>query len=549
LGPFNGHYRLNMNGTSEQSEHQHAHFLSVDTIGNWSALMPATPNLDLANNAGFLWPSVADALDTFLRRRHQNLDPYEKVWRLIHLWEAIEITLALAVMSRLIGEPAAAGILRRQREFFYGKTWDISLEQFKSMQGASQGAIDQWINILDEIARMNDPPGRFLRSVKGLLAAVEVDMAPLLLSWSKACDVPTDYKRDKVDVKTAMRYVNSFRNRLAHVPFPHDPLGEVADAVELATEQLFSVVPLSNCHEKAGQSSALTGAFRVGRCFLHGGQMEFLQEGSTEGIQFVFPCRKKAEDNEVWQAEPMLHLDSMMRPHILTRIKGHDVCEYTRFRAEANAVLVQLNGGIAASLPEPSKIEYFARPEPEAESLTVPGRPVERDQNPATAAKRDLSMSEAIEAIRSEDYDPAIEFFARLTQARPSYHIGWLRLGYAKRERAVRLDTAERVTAIRLLGEAVEDLSRASQHVDTEYQALAWYERSKAWFHLGRLQPEIEENRTNCIEDAEKAFALSDEKKFLSWLEHVQNFSGVSLGGTARGAAVVTGTLTANLGV
>jgi hypothetical protein len=59
-----------------------------------------------------------------------------------------------------------------------------------------------------------------------------------------------------------MRYVNSFRNRLAHVPFPHDPLGEVADALEAATEQLFSILPLPTAHEKNGQSSALTGAFK-----------------------------------------------------------------------------------------------------------------------------------------------------------------------------------------------------------------------------------------------------------------------------------------------
>ena len=71
-----------------------------------------------------------------------------------------------------------------------------------------------------------------------------------------------------------MRYVNSFRNRLAHVPFPHDPLEEVADALEAATEELFSIQPLPICHEKSGESSALTGAFRIGRFFLHGGNMD-----------------------------------------------------------------------------------------------------------------------------------------------------------------------------------------------------------------------------------------------------------------------------------
>jgi hypothetical protein len=486
--------------------------------------MPLIPNLEAANNSGFLWPSVSDALDTFLRRRHNNADPYERVWRLIHLWEATAITLALAVMSRLIGDAASAPILRRQREFFYGKTWDISLDQFKSMQGAADGSIDQWINILDEVAKLSDPAGRFLASTKAFLTASEVDMSPLVNAWSKACDVPPDYKRDKVEVRTAMRYVNSFRNRLAHVPFPHDPLGEVADALEMATDQLFSISPLPTAHEKGGQSSALTGAFRIGRCFLHGGHMESLVEGTSDEIQFVFPCRKKGDDNEVWQARPMLHLDSMMRPHILSRVKGHDVCEYTRFRAEANAVLVQVNGGIVQRLPEPVKGEYMLKAEESLEDVHQPvATLIVKDQVQVSEPHRELTMFEAIEAIRSEDYEPAIDFFTKLTQGRPNYHIGWLRLGYARRERAVRIAPDDCTSGAALLKLAVQDLETASQHVDVEYKALAWYERSKAWYHLGRVEPENEGYRASCVEDARKACSLSDEKKFLTWLEHVQH--------------------------
>jgi hypothetical protein len=352
----------------------------------------------------------------------------------------------------------------------------------------------------------------------------EIDMAPLVNSWSKACDVPPDYKRDKVEVRTAMRYINSFRNRLAHVPFPHDPLGEVADDLETATEQLFSIYPLPTAHEKAGQSNALTGAFRIGRCFLHGGHMESLVEAPSDDIQFVFPCRKKGDDNEVWQAQPMLLLDSMMRPHILSRVKGHDVCEYTRFRAEANAVLVLVNGGIAKRLPEPVKSEYVTKAEEPIENVEHPvAAPVAPDRVQAHVLHRDLTMFEAIEAIRSEDYETAIDFFTKLTRDRPNYHIGWLRLGYARRERAVRIAPDDGVSGGALLKLAVQDLERAAQHVDVEYQALAWYERSKAWYRLGRLEPEREQHSANCLEDAEKAFSLSDQKKFLTRLEHVQH--------------------------
>lgn len=355
-------------------------------------------------------------------------------------------------------------------------------------------------------------------------------MTSLISSWSKACDVPPDYRRDKVEVRTAIRYVNSFRNRLAHVPFPHDPLGEVADALESATEQLFSIAPVPSCHEKGGQSSPLTGAFRINRCFLRGGQMDSLPEGHSDQIQFIFPCRKRSDDNEVWSGKAMLHLDSMMRPHILTRVKGHDVCEYTRFRAEANAVIVQVDGGIVLRLPEPAKAEYVVPEEVvEVPSLTrvVPGG----SQPPVSEP---LSMSDAIEAIRSEDYDTAIKFFEALTREKPNYHIGWLRLGYARREKAVRLAPNEPTTAIEILTEAVESLSRAAEHVDPAYQALALYERSKSRYHLARLKPEDDEIRQACLADAKEASSISDEKKFFTWSEHVQRFHGGFGGSTEQ---------------
>jgi len=294
-------------------------------------------------------------------------------------------------------------------------------------------------------------------------------------------------------------------------------LGEVADALEAATEQLFGIAPLPNCHEKNGESSALTGAFRIGRCFLHGGHMESLSEAATERIQFAFPCRKRGEDTEVWPADPMLHLDAMMRPHILTRVKDHDVCEYTRFRAEANAVLVQDNSAISKLLPEPAKAEYVSTQE------EIPPPPIQHDSPEAPPSEKGItSMSDAIEAIRSEDYDGAISYFEILTRERPTYHIAWLRLGYSRREKAVRLAPNDPSAAIRFLRLSLDDLRNAAQHIDPEYQAQAWYERSKSSYHLAKLEPLDERHRRVCLEDAEKAASLSGEKKFFTWWEHIQ---------------------------
>jgi hypothetical protein len=475
------------------------------------------PNLEAASNGGYLWPSISDAVDTFLRRRHNNADPFERTWRLIHLWEAMEITLSLAAMSRMVRVEACVAVLRRQREFFYGKTWDQVTGSFKSMQGAGEGTVDQWINILDEVAKAADPPGAFLPSLKKFLTTPAIDTAHLVTSWAKACDVPNEFRKsDSIEVRTAMRYVNSFRNRLAHVPFPHDPLEEVADALESVTEQLFGISPLPKSHEKAGESSALTGAFRVGRIFLHGGAMEVLPDSVSEEILFVFPCTKKQSDSgEQWSANSSLYVDAMTRPHILTRVKGNDVGEYTRFRAEANAVLVRSGVGVANWLPEPTRAEYVTEKEEQPQTgLQTP--------ESSAAVKAATSMFEAIEAIRADEFDAAIPFFEGLTQERPSYHIAWLRLGYARREKAVRIASLDPPEAIRLLNLSITDLTRAAGHVDLEYQAQALYERSKSWYHFTGLFPEVVGDRDAYLRDAEAACAKSDESKFLSWLDHVR---------------------------
>lgn len=76
--------------------------------------------------------------------------------------------------------------------------------------------------------------------------------------------------------------------------------------------------------------------------------------------------------------------------------------------------------------------------------------------------------------------------------------------------------------AIRLLRLSLDDLRNAAQHIDLEYKAQAWYERSKSSYHLARLEPLDETHRKVCMEDAEKAATLSDEKKFFTWWEHIQ---------------------------
>jgi hypothetical protein len=401
--------------------------------------------------------------------------------------------------------------LLRQREFFYGKSWDAVTESFKKIQGAADGAIDQWINILDEVAKADEVPGRFLPSLQDFLKTEAIEVSSLVNAWSKACDVPIEFQpRGSVQVRVALRYVNSFRNRFAHVPFPHDPLEDISKALESATEQLFGVLPQPVSHEKDGISSPLTGALRIGQCFLHGSLLESLPwaEPSVD-LRLVFPCQKRGEF-EVWPADVLVHIDSMMRPHILTRIKGLDVCEYTRYRAEANAVLVLPDAGISTYLPEPDKGSYVTK------------SPSTSEEHPEETPR--LGTADALEAIRNDDFDTGIKFFSQMVRDRPEYHVAWLRLGHARREKAVRLATSDKSSAIEMLMQASDDLTIASEHIDPSYKALAHYERSKAIHRIAQLRGADEDMRNSARQEAVEACKLSNERKYQTWLDYLDAY-------------------------
>lgn len=472
--------------------------------------MVALANAEAANAAGFLWPSIADALDTFLRRKSGGAEPFERIWRLIHLWEATEITLASAAMALIRHKFPDSVELRRQREFFWGRYWNPVTESFSERPGASDGSIDQWINILDEVSKADALDDPFLLALRGLLTTNGMEVGPLLDAWGKTCDVPADFRvKEAVEVRIAMRHINGFRNRFAHVPFPHDPLAEICGALEGLTEQLFSLGPAPTAHEKAGESSALTGGLLAGNRFFHGtGHQAVPTTPASAQPIFVFPCCRVSIENG-WPTAGFIHVDTMMRNHILTRVKGPDESEFTRFRAEANAVVVLSGPGVTSLLPEPQKAEFMAPPSAEEEPPTT------------TGLQEQLDLAAALEAIRAGDYDKGIEFFSQLVTERPRYHVGWLRLGHARREKAVRLAATDPEAAKELLRQAVHDLGKATEHVDQGYQATAHYERSKAFHRLAQLDIEDPEHGAQALEEASRACELSSESRFASWRDYL----------------------------
>jgi hypothetical protein len=56
--------------------------------------MEKLANIEASDENDWLWPPLADAVGAFLRRRDEDASAYERIWRLIHVWESVTITLA-----------------------------------------------------------------------------------------------------------------------------------------------------------------------------------------------------------------------------------------------------------------------------------------------------------------------------------------------------------------------------------------------------------------------------------------------------------------------
>ena len=123
--------------------------------------MHSLKNIEKANESNWLWPPVADAIDTFLRRR-EDADGYERIWRLIHVWESIVTTLCSVAVARLREAEQAEALYRRSREFLYGKQWNEIDRSFSTGQGALDGGIDGRIEVLRLIARGDSLDSAFL---------------------------------------------------------------------------------------------------------------------------------------------------------------------------------------------------------------------------------------------------------------------------------------------------------------------------------------------------------------------------------------------------
>lgn len=494
----------------------------------------------------WLWPQIHSAVDVFIKRRAAEADGYELTWRLIHIWECVVVALAQASTARLLTMPDHEADIRAIREKAYGRTWNGTDETMNVRVGALDGSIDKWIEILEYVSTIENVQSKYLEAVarflnsqvkstnefnedSDLIETKPINFQPLYLAWSRACDVTQGTPEGETNVKRALKAVNSFRNRFAHVPFPYDPIQRIYRALEQCTEEMFSAPSAAD-----NTRGSLSGAIAFRQSMIRGSNT--LENTVTEtncAPTFVYELDGNSQP-ELWPAKSFVHFDGMMHPYVLTRLKDEaGLWEYTRYLAEVSAVITRSDDSFFLDFPIPDEAEY-AEPAVEeggdsslesekGHSSTSPNDTEEKVGRPV------YDMGEANFAIRRRDFQPAIEYLESRVAANSHYHVGWLKLGQAKRELAVDLwheseesspDSLEHVRE--LLIDSIAAFKRASQHVERKYQAEALYNKSKSHYRLAQIDSDPEQ-LYEAIDNAEYASESYPEAKHESWIEYLLN--------------------------
>lgn len=253
----------------------------------------------------------------------------------------------------------------------------------------------------------------------------------------------------------------------------------------------------------------------------------------SDSAVFIFGFKDNGSCTEKWDADLFIHIDNMLRTYILTRLKNDDagLWEYTRYLAESNAVVAIQKPANLEHLPIPSERDYLA--ESEGEPSVIESTLVAKEGTETEVSEHEEStvkdMGDANWAIRMRMFAPAIKFLEELLENRQDYHVGWLRLGHAKREYAVDLHIqsgsveADNMPEIRrLLESSLDDFHKAQGHISAQYKAEARYHASKSYLRLWQYF-EDESFLENTRHEADEAAKLYPDSKYDSWIEFLWN--------------------------
>jgi hypothetical protein len=281
-----------------------------------------------------LWTPVANALEAY--RRRVVFEPkaeYEHIWRLIHIQESLAVCLASLMATRIaaLARDAAAGaeVVNGLREALTGlrpDTGDTDADDDVEPTPWG-GSIGAWIQLLR----------RFGTTTVGTTDPFLVDLASYLTSapdrslafadaWTRIAPVAATFRDPALDRVGRLGAINSFRNKLAHVPVPQRLLGELRRGlrVEVLDGLTDKFTPetdtLSLGFFATSFRPPLTGILYCGSTYVAGGSDVGIDASRGAASPILTAVYGKAPELVEWQIEPFFRIDGEAKTALLFRV-------------------------------------------------------------------------------------------------------------------------------------------------------------------------------------------------------------------------------------
>jgi hypothetical protein len=494
----------------------------------------------------YLWTPIANAVDSYRRRLLIEASAfYEHTWRLIHIHEALVVTLGTALATRLFTlwneQPNTIideDLIKIQTQKIITGLNPEDPSQNPS-SGCLSGSISEWITLLNSAKNLNlSTPCPFIDNLKNYIEKVPEssnnNSLAFLNDWERIAPV-LSYREQQLTSIKRFQAINELRNKLAHVPISarilpnlHKNLRKellwllTHDLKWLNDEDATKDIAIKSWHP------SLCGKIYDQKAFVSGSNFGKPPTDEThqnkKGVYWEWNPNKN--ERITWRASPFVYFDDELKVSLLFRVTNlsydldvNPTGEYHRFAAEVEPVQrrdISVDD-IKSWLPEkPSPEPTEARDTSDTnDEIDTPESLKLEESNP------DILRTKAEDAFKNRNYKEAVLCYEKMaSQSLSNYtHVAKSRHGAAL-WRIANFSKEDIETRKKNFLRAIQLLDEASEHRDIGYQAEAHYQKSKAWWHLAEIDSENKENLLDRAKDeAEKALGLALEQRYIGWYE------------------------------
>ena len=476
-----------------------------------------------------LWTPIANSFEAYRRRLIvEESVYYEHIWRLFHINESLIVTLASAVATRVLDiwktdrnkfENEESSILHIQN-ILTGLDRNDSTKDPKN--GCFSGSMNEWINLLNATknVRLKDSePDPFINEINQYINEEITEPLSFLDDWGKITSSHSNptLTGNKLTRLQRIKAINELRNKLAHVPISWRILPKLHS--NLRKEILILMTPEYQKYNSPSEDinttkfhPALCGKIIHKQAYVTGSNFgkEVNKYEKNTNCLLEWQNWQNDEVSLSWNGSPFFYFDEEFKVSLLFRILNlsYDLedleGEYYRFAAEI----------------EPVQKIKLDRDQVEPLLPPLPKQPNNIDVDTNCLALRNKAET----AFNNRDFKESVKYYGEISQkCGNSYnHVAKSKHGAAM-WRLANYSTDSIDERKKQFKNAIALLEQASEHIEIGYKAEAYYQQSKAYLHLSRIDYQNKKQYLEkALEAIRKALTFVFTPKYIGWYEWLE---------------------------